>query len=488
MVTDSIKEKLKSIYKSNIDKVGVGFGFKIKDGQLTNEKSFTLIVKEKKPLSSLSNGEVFPKEITVDGVTYPTDVVAFAETEPYAFYCAGPNPDLSPTCWNWTTTPPPNRNYLRPLQGGISLGPSNIAGSGTLGLIAVDGETGCYVGLTNNHVVINDPFYTGDRQLNGGISNVTYPSGVGSAINAYQPGLSDPFVGSNFDRKFGVVLRYVPVFSSVFPVDGINVSDAAIVSIDQFDAQGNQTISTSGPNASWRQLGLSSITSPQPFATNLEINSLTPSDSIISAGRTSGGKEGVCSLKIHLLSVIYEYTQSMQGLQTPIIYQDLMSFVRYSPTGELCAFPGFKGDSGSAMFAQFGGTWKVIGLIQAGSPNKQPILSPNTTWYNTNTISIANYPPYIGFNPSGQWDMAGFTPASVGGASWPYMFGCKITNIASQLNIQAWDGTPKCYIDPTPHTVTACGKSFNPTVVCSGDTYWQVGLTNDPSLLNPCNP
>jgi hypothetical protein len=310
MVTDSIKEKLKSIYKSNIDKVGVGFGFKIKDGQLTNEKSFTLIVKEKKPLSSLSSGEVFPKEMTVDGVTYPTDVVAFDETESYAFYCAGPNPDLSPTCWNWTTTPPPNRNYLRPLRGGISLGPSNIAGSGTLGLIAVDGETGCLVGLTNNHVVINDPFYTGDRQLNAGISNVTYPSGVGSAINAYQPGLSDPFVGVNFDRSFGVVLRYVPVFSNVFPVDGINTVDAAIVSIDEFDAQGNPTISTSGPNASWRQLGLSSITAPQPFATNLEINSLTPSDLIISAGRTSGGKEGVCSLRIHLLSVIYEYNES----------------------------------------------------------------------------------------------------------------------------------------------------------------------------------
>jgi len=438
MVTDSIKEKLKSIYKSNIDKVGVGFGFKIKDGQLTNEKSFTLIVKEKKPLSSLSSGEVFPKEMTVDGVTYPTDVVAFSEAEPYAFYCAGPNPDLSPTCWNWTITPPANRNYLRPLQGGISLGPSNIAGSGTLGLIAVDGETGCYVGLP-------------------------------------------PFVGTNFDRSFGIVLRYVPVFSNVFPVDGINISDAAIVSIDQFDAQGNQTISTSGPNASWRQLGLSSITAPQPFATNLEINSLTPADSIISAGRTSGGKEGVCSLRIHLLSVIYEYTQSMQGLQTPIIYQDLMSFARYSPTGELCAFPGFKGDSGSAMFAQFGGTWKVIGLIQAGSPNKQPLLNPNTTWYVNNTINPINYPPFVG-------PIVGFGPALIGNASWPYMFGCKITNIASQLNIQAWDGTPKCHIDPNPHTVTACGKSFNPTVVCSGDTYWQVGLTNDPSLLNPCTP
>jgi hypothetical protein len=68
------------------------------------------------------------------------------------------------------------------------------------------------------------------------------------------------------------------------------------------------------------------------------------------------------------------------------------------------------------------------------------------------------------------------------------MFGCKITNIATQLNIQAWDGTPQCYIDPNPSTVTACGKSFNPTVICSGDTYWQVGLTNDPSLLNPCTP
>jgi hypothetical protein len=110
----------------------------------------------------------------------------------------------------------------------------------------------------------------------------------------------------------------------------------------------------------------------------------------------------------------------------------------FTRTNPECPSPIASGDSGSALIANFSGTWKIIGLVFAGG------------------TSASNY---VGFAN-------------------------RIDNVASQLSIQSWDGTSKNYVDLASKTYkTIGGGSSNKTLSCSGSTYWQVGLTN---LSSPC--
>ena len=164
MLTENLKKIIEEFNLKTPNNVGVGYGFKISNGIDTRKESIIFFVPEKKKLSNLFPEEILPNEpITIDNKTYFMDVVEVGEIEVLA---------CNPQCNLWITNPPPNRLYIRPVQGGISLtSKSKLGFVGTLGFVAVDIATQSLVGVTNNHVVIKDAFYTTQRNLGGVIFN-----------------------------------------------------------------------------------------------------------------------------------------------------------------------------------------------------------------------------------------------------------------------------------------------------------------------------
>jgi len=113
-----------------------------------------------------------------------------------------------------------------------------------------------------------------------------------------------------------------------------------------------------------------------------------------------------------------------------------------SPTSSvgLCPYPVWGGDSGSVLIANFGGVWKIVGLVFAGNGQRYP-QSP---------VEI---------------------PSTFGLA-------CRIDHVANELGIKAWTGSIAPVVDHTTiDFITISGSNDTKILNCSGSTYWQVGLT-----------
>jgi hypothetical protein len=182
---------------------------------------------------------------------------------------------------------------------------------------------------------------------------------------------------------------------------------------------------------SFKQIG-SSYTLPMEFATTAEINNLlTTNPPIYSSGYRTGAKgDADCRLRVYSLAV--------NGSINPYRNQYKINSMAFSNCIGFqvldCSNAAAPGDSGSAVIADFGGVRKIIGLLFAGG----------------GAIGIA----------------------------------CRIDTIASQMGIYAWDGTPKKFVDPNSITIkTISGGSYDDSYICNGKTYWQLGMTNNPS---PC--
>lgn len=416
MFTQEIKNKIKELYETTPNYVGVAYGHKTIKGVESSEKSIIFTVIEKKPLTEIPLNEHLPEFVVVDGITYKTDVVQVNKVTPMINSVICDNPSINPNCYTWSplgTLSPPNRQFIRPLVGGISLTSQNLLGSvGTLGLIVVDVESQKLVGLTNNHVVVKDASYTSDRNLSGPIVN-EYTDSV------YQNGESStPTIAS----KFGEVIRYVPLNSQ----PQLNTVDGALVSItNPLDLNISE---------SFKQLGIN-YTQPMSFATTQEIDSLidTPR-TILSSGRTTGAKTGNCGLKIKYLGATQDVgSYPLQGVGRTISFNDLIVFTRLS---ESCNFPIYAGDSGSVLIADFNGVYKIIGLNFAGSSQ-----IPGST------IDIGQYG-----------------------------YACRIDNVAFELGIEAWSGNSINTVS-TIERITTLGGSPNKTIIVGGKKYWQLGLT-----------
>lgn len=415
-------EKIEELYESTPDYVGVGFGFKSTNKEYTEEHAVIFTVEKKRPIEEIPEDELLPKEIEIDGITYKTDVVEIGKVE--TFSCSTPTLN---TCYNWSppfnyegniyglNTPPGNRGFIRPLKGGISVTSQNQLGKvGTLGFIAVDNAKNALVGVTNNHVVIGNAFYTALRNA--------------VPVNEYQDSYYQPgeagFQG-NPTYIVGEVVRYVPIHANAY-----NQVDGALVTI----------ASSTVTNAeSFKQYGIAYDT-PMPFATTAEIDGMIIPGSpyynppIYSSGRTSGVKfGGLCGLTTFTLNQILPINgYNLDGNTVPVTYNKLIGFTR---SNAQCPFPIVPGDSGSALIASFNGVFKIIGLVFAGS-----------TYY-----GYAN----------------------------------RIDEVASQLNISAWDGTTKNYFNTGSRQFrTTPGGSYNKTITCTNNIYWQVGTTSN---TNPCN-
>ncbi len=119
-----------------------------------------------------------------------------------------------------------NRQTQRPLKGGISITStskstpfSNQGSVGTMGLVCQDYYTNALVGLTNNHVVIRDAFYTSERtytnpqnEFDLTDSSTTIEGDFVYQTGEPQPGQVQAIPGG--PNEIGRVLRYVPIYTS----------------------------------------------------------------------------------------------------------------------------------------------------------------------------------------------------------------------------------------------------------------------------------
>ena len=423
-------KKIEELYESTPDYVGVGFGFKLTNKEYTEDHAVIFTVEKKRPIEEIPEDELLPSEIEIDGVIYKTDVVEIGKVELLACSTTTLN-----TCYDWRVPfsydgviygldiPPGNRGFIRPLKGGISTISQNQAGAmGTLGFIAVDNAKNALVGVTNNHVVVGNAFYTALR--------------TNSPVNEYQDNVYQPSPwepnSPGIAYTIGEVVRYVPIQTCSY-----NQVDGALVTMD----------SSFVTNAeSFKQYGITYNT-PMSFATTAEIDGMTDlaspyyNPSIYSSGRTSGVKSGsLCGLRVFSVNQIMPIGSSgppssgynLDGIATPATFSRLIGFTR---TNADCPFPIQGGDSGSALIASFNGVFKIIGLVFAGST-------------------------YFGY-------------------------ACRIDEVASQLNISAWDGTTKNYFNTGSRQFrTTPGSNANKTINCNDNIYWQVGTISN---TNPCN-
>jgi hypothetical protein len=433
MLTQNIQNLINELFEATPDYVGVGLGYKQKNKSTTDQEAIIFFVTKKKPLSELNPNEILPSlDIEIDGRLLKTDVVEVGEIVPLA--CEAP-------CYSWQAVPPPNRGFIRPLKGGISITSKTKIGSvGTLGFIAVDTTTQALVGVTNNHVVIRDAFYSNQRTLNNIIQNEydindggLYEPDIVYQHGEWPAGSTPP---SNF--QIGNVIRYVPIYKQSDP--GVNKVDGALVSVEC-----SPVIDF---NESFKQFNLP-YNLPIPFATTAEINSLLSTNpSLYSSGRTTGAK-GNPTCPLRTLSIGTNITVGGCGNVPPsgyfsqggcnfVNFSDVICFVRPENDPNLaivCSEPIAGGDSGSGLIADFNGTWKLIGLVFAGSQ----------------FFGYAN----------------------------------RIDHVAAELGIEAWMGDPKPLVDnSTINFVTVNGLNNIKKVTCNGQSFWQVGTT---SQVNTCS-
>lgn len=396
-MNEKINNKIEELFQSTPEGVGVMLGNKITNGEYTGEESIVFTVEKKKPLSDLSIDEILPSEVEIDGKIYKTDVFESGKIETFA--CPT---NITNACYAWQSTPPANRQTLRPVKGGISLTSQNLQGYvGTLGFMAIDVATGALVGVTNAHVVIGNDYYASSRSINDPIKNETDD-------DAFQTGEIQP---SPQSLKIGEVLRYVPLSNQ----PTFNQVDGALISISQ---------SVMSNSESYKQFGLSGTT-VMPFATTSEINALIGNNLVSSSGRSTGVKQGpLCGLTIQGISYSTLVTNTRVGKTAN--FNNTISFTRVNPD---CPWPIYPGDSGSGLVATIGGVNKIIGLCFAGGSG----------------LGVA----------------------------------ARIDEVASQLGIQAWDGTTPEFVDlNSKKLVTVPGLSGLKTITCSGQTLWQVGTLN----------
>lgn len=471
MITNEINKKLQEWADKTPSDIGVGYSFKQTGGVYTGEICISFTVKEKKPLSELSEDEILPSEINInDNLTLKTDVIQVGEV--YALQCSRTTPvtAVPPICEPFILTAPTNRSAFATLKGGISITSVNQSNSvGTLGMIVQDIHTNALVGLTNNHVVIGNSIAAQYQNLNAFLGN-NFPTTNEVFPNSNfscQPGE----FGFQTNLKYGQVVRYVPLVpnSSINLTVGIsspspslvpkNRVDGALVSIDCNKIDFNQ---------SWKFSGFESLmTSPLPFATTAEIDNLMVTNpQLYSTGRSTGPKGlGTPGCELRLFGI--NQFQTVGGYKWHISggnqYGTNASFDNrliafYKPSGNPaqphCLWPCAAGDSGSILIANFGTqaspNFKVIGLVFAGN-------------------SIPSYPVTSG--PQNVFTFTGTYNNWLG-------YACRIDDVANELGIKAWMGGNAPMVNPQSiNTITLPGLNPTTATTCQNNYYYQIGTT-----------
>ena len=410
--------------------IGLGYGYKVVNGSVTDELSIIHYVDKKLSTNELNSDEIIPKTLLLDASVFLTDVIEGN----FKFLQGEPNPSLAAFCptdfYDWYTNarPIPNRAKIRPIQGGSSaINYTTLRGYiGTLGFLAKDNDTNTLVGVSNNHVLVGDSaFITSNRNINGVLGNVLNNRIV------------QPFNDSS--SFIGTVKKYKPISNT-----GTNYLDVALTTLNPSDISYSQ---------SYKQFNLNGYTGPLQYATTQEIDSLLANrNNLFSSGARTGAKgEGASKLLPFSLYNIFNIGYVNQRAETNVVFGDSIGFIASASTitpGRFCLSPIEGGDSGSALLADFNGVRKIIGLVFAGS-------SVN---YNINGSSVP------------------FT--TIG-------FANRIDRLARDMNISPWNGEQNVgFSDLTKiQTYFIPGTSSQETIKNGSTIFWQAGLvaTNTPA-------
>jgi hypothetical protein len=412
MKNNTISKLTEKYLKETDDNIiGVSYTHNIVGGMIKDKMVLSFIVKKKLPLNELKPEQVIPSEITYYGTTFKTDVVQgdIVLLEDCTEFAIRKNNTVST-----------NRSKVRPLKGGLSTTNYTSLSStvGTMGFIAVDNTDNALVGVSNNHVYIDDAFIATERTNPSVITNI---SGDGNV----QPHPTDSYYynGDSSVNYIGKVKRYVPLKSTIS-----NKVDGALTTLN------SNVISNT---ESYKYEGLTGITTALPFATTAEINELILYNRLYSAGRTTGAK-GETDIKLLLTSknASINISYHKQGGNQTIVMTDCLTFIASgasTPSGYACSYPIAGGDSGSALIGDVGGIKKIVGLVFAGS------------------------------------EVDGITTTGIA---------CRIDNVASELNIRAWLGEATEYSSSTVQELIVSGLDNRTYIDSGGKRYYQAGLTN----------
>lgn len=427
---EKIKEIVRQQFESTPDYVvAVGWGTKYVNNKPTEDICVSYTVKKKLPIDQIPENEIIPKTLSVSGMTLKTDVRQ-GIIEATQAYC---NAEYN----SFRFTAPPNRNTIRPIQGGTStINYSKFPGAKcTLGFLAVDNDTNSLVGVSNNHCYTSDSSYGSMRNLSGLKENQYNNIVVQSADFVSPP-----------STNIGVVKKYVPLTSSTSSIV-YNRVDGACTTLEQ---------SVVDCNVSWKQFGLTGLTSPPAFATTSEINSLVgltsfnTSPRLFSSGRTTGakGEKGNCRLVIDSFPMYTSVYYRKQGNNYGMIadFEDQIGFrlqcPDYTAVTNYCYFAINPGDSGSSLLYETpSGEIKLLGLVYACARNDGP------NEFGVNEVRCIN-----------------------GIAN-------RIDDVANELNISAWTGqTVNISNVSASETLCLSTNGDDKSIVVAGKTYWQLGL------------
>jgi len=217
----------------------------------------------------------------------------------------------------------------------------------------------------------------------------------------------------------GIPKRFVPI-----SINGTNKVDGAIFSINSgvFDS------SSSSQALLDNSFGM-------PFCTSNEVNVLSSNNyPIYSVGRTTGPKGTSCPLvALGVGSIYIEFI--LQDEYQQVIFSNSIAY-RFQDESNL---PVFGGDSGSALIADINGTLKIAGLVYAGNGNDDPE------------------------NPESSLGVA-----------------CRIDDVAEQLNISPWNGSPINTLPSNPKILSIIRPytDTRTTIVSGGKTFYYVGTVN----------
>jgi hypothetical protein len=420
------RKELKKFFDDSSDNVtGVRYAKKIKNGVVTDELSIVHSVMKKKSIGDVDVKDRIPPYIAIDGQLFKTDVVE--ETLPVMMTCYtdSNNPNIQRLRGNpILLSPTKGGNQILQFPTGWQPAPGGgfYTSVGTLGFFAVDNYDNKVVGVTNSHVACYNRLYCSERDPNSELidpyNTAQLHPWTNVQPNEYYPG-AVVTNGVNLYLGYQYLKRYQPVTN-----DGMNFVDCALMI-------GN---SESGwvDSASYQMWGPTDVTQNtqyMPFATTSEIdNLLSTNPNLYSTGRTTGPKGwGPGSSCILRCSAVNEYTVVSDGA----FNQDWGDCIRFQYL-DTSPDPVAGGDSGSCIWADFSGTWKIIGLVFAGNP--------------TYRYGLAN----------------------------------RIDRVASVMNIRAWDASyvlDKNYPAQTLITGFAPGspEAAMATKTINGVVFWQAG-------------
>jgi hypothetical protein len=424
---DSLQEKITETLSTSPSGVhAILYGPKTKANNVLNQDGLVFLVEKKLPISQLTPDEIIPKIISLDGSDYVTDVVESPKFK-------------RNQCYSLTDSKVVKlQSRLRPLSGGIEISALSTWGQtspyqfnysvGTVGFLAKDNEDNKLVGVTNNHVIVQDAFVSSEKDPDSITSSIVdsqkFTNGLtGTYSNRIlQFGSVNGTVNFSND-KVGTPKRYVSIYENQ-----PNHVDGALFTIDPSVFNSSSCSQTFLPDSY-----------AMPFCSTTEVNTLSTNlYPIYNVGRTTGPKGTNCPL------VVYGYG----SVSVPFLRQDeeveaIFSNVLFYRFQDSSNLPIYYGDSGSCIVANINGSLKIAGLAFAGNSGGD-MDNP------TSSLAVAS----------------------------------RIDKVAQELNISAWDGssinssgsTPKILQLIRPYTDTRT------SIISGGKKFYLAGtvFTNTP--------